>query len=279
MKKLYILTEKNLPNLSPDDSNLLAELKAQAIKGIIVIWDELQVIEGLDILVRTPWDYPTKVDKFKQLFDDIHNHGCRCFNPIKDMQWNLNKRYMHHLKDLGINIIPTHIFENFSLEMIAQELPIVVKPLFGAAGLNTFLVNNEADLIKLSPLIGSDVIIQPFVESILTKGEYSYIFFGGKFSHAVVKNARAGEFRVQDDHGGRVEKYIPTSAEITTINGYLDKLDRELTYVRVDVVYYKDELVIMELEAIEPELFFRFEKNAIQTFCKLISKSLNESNQ
>ena len=81
---------------------------------------------------------------------------------------------------------------------------------------------------------------------------------GGKYTHAVKKTAKKGDFRVQDDHGGTVEKYQPTNAEILFAENCLKESPFNPVYSRVDLVYDNNNTICLsELELIEPELWFR----------------------
>ena len=102
------------------------------------------------------------------------------------------------------------------------------------------------------------MLFQEFLNSITAKGEISLIVIGGKFTHAVKKIAKKGDFRVQDDHGGKVEEYNPTIEEISFAENCLKTSPFTPIYARVDIVYdNKNKPSLSELELIEPELWFR----------------------
>ena len=86
---------------------------------------------------------------------------------------------------------------------------------------------------------------------------------GGKYTHSVKKTAKKGDFRVQDDHGGRVEKYQPTNDEIIFAEKCLKASPFSPLYARVDIVYDNNNTIsLSELELIEPELWFRNNPNS-----------------
>ena len=81
---------------------------------------------------------------------------------------------------------------------------------------------------------------------------------GGTFTHAIQKKVRDGDFRVQDDFGGSVHSYIPTPEEITLAERTVNVCTPVPAYARVDMLRDNNgTLVVSELEAIEPELWFR----------------------
>ena len=102
------------------------------------------------------------------------------------------------------------------------------------------------------------MMLQPFQNSIVEKGEISLIVINGKYSHAVLKKAKKGDFRIQDDFGGTVRVYTPTSQEITFAENVIKASIEPPIYARVDITTDNDGyLAIVELELIEPELWFR----------------------
>jgi len=102
--------------------------------------------------------------------------------------------------------------------------------------------------------------------------------FGGKYSHAILKIAKEGEFRVQDDFGGSVQMYNPSDKEIAFAEDVVAKTVPLPAYARVDVIWDNDEqLAVTELELIEPELWFRFKPEAADLFAEAVVSELNGS--
>jgi glutathione synthase/RimK-type ligase-like ATP-grasp enzyme len=275
-QKILILTDSTHPNLYPDEVNLLSAFKRHGVEAMPVVWDQYQFVGPNLILIRTPWDYAKKQSQFLDLLKKNQELGGQCLNPLSTIMWNIDKRYMLELES-KINVIPTQVSDEFCRADIdlAQKKwgQLVIKPLVGAGGRDTFLIKELADNSKADVLLGQAVMLQPFVESILSDGEYSFIYFDGQFSHAVVKNAKPGEFRVQDDHGGRVNAYQPNKDDLDQINHIVKHIDHACLYVRVDVVYYQNKWTVMEIEAIEPELFFRFKSGSEDLFCHSVKKA------
>jgi hypothetical protein len=102
------------------------------------------------------------------------------------------------------------------------------------------------------------MILQEYQKQITTKGEISLMLFGGEYSHAVLKKAKPGDFRVQDDFGGTVHAYMPSDQAIRFAENALAQCPELPIYARVDLFWNnEDDLVLGELELIEPELWFR----------------------
>ena len=82
--------------------------------------------------------------------------------------------------------------------------------------------------------------------------------YNRKYTHAVRKIAKKGDFRVQDDHGGKVEKYNANKNEIQFAIKCIENCPEQPLYARVDIVYDNEgQISLGELELIEPELWFR----------------------
>jgi glutathione synthase/RimK-type ligase-like ATP-grasp enzyme len=116
-------------------------------------------------------------------------------------------------------------------------------------------------------LASGDVLIQPFLPSIVDYGELSLLYFGGELSHAVLKRAKPGDIRVQPSHGGLPELVEPPSDAIEVAESVLAAVDADLLYARVDLVRGLDgTLRLIELEAIEPRLFIEQDPPASARF-------------
>ena len=95
------------------------------------------------------------------------------------------------------------------------------------------------------------------------------MFMGGNYTHAVRKIAKPGDFRVQDDHGGRVEVYEASVQEIEFGISALAASPFNPIYARVDIVRDNaGKLSLCELELIEPELWFRNNPSAADALAK-----------
>jgi glutathione synthase/RimK-type ligase-like ATP-grasp enzyme len=119
------------------------------------------------------------------------------------------------------------------------------------------------------------MLLQDFQESVLNQGEISFIVIGGRCTHAVCKRPKAGDFRVQDDHGGTVTEYHCSAEEAQFAERAVLACPEMPLYARVDVVRdQRGGLVVMELELLEPELFFRFHPPAADALAHALAKHL-----
>jgi len=115
-------------------------------------------------------------------------------------------------------------------------------------------VDRPAHEAPFAALLGErDMIVQPFVPAILERGEWSLVFLGGQFSHAVRKRARPGEFRVQSEFGGTVHDDVPRPALVTWAESVVAHVPPPCCFARVDACEWEGAPVLMEL--VDPELF------------------------
>jgi len=114
--------------------------------------------------------------------------------------------------------------------------------------------------------------VQPYVPAI-EDGEVSLVCLGGELSHAVLKRAAAGDFRVQSDYGGSVEPHRPTAAERALVRSVLDAVG-ETAYARIDVVTTAQGPLLMEVEVIDPELFLPLDPAAAARFARVLAGRL-----
>jgi glutathione synthase/RimK-type ligase-like ATP-grasp enzyme len=279
--KIALLTSKELINLIPEEKLLIEAFSSRGIEAIPIVWNECEDFSPYDfVLIRTAWDYIHHSDLFKKQLQKVSSQS-KLVNPYETILWNMDKRYLQELSQ-KVNVVPTEVYdsldENNYKEALRRYSEIVIKPLIGAAGFHTFRVS-DFDPEICDKLNSVAVIIQPFMEKVITEGEYSYLFFNDRFSHCIVKRPRKGEFRVQDEHGGSYQRYLPTEGEIEEAKKYLHSHQNSSFYARVDIVKNEHgEMVLMELELIEPQLFFELGgRESAQLFVSEFLLSINNS--
>lgn len=233
-------------------------------------------------LFRSTWDYFERFSLFNQWFKNTSSKT-RFINSATLVTWNVNKSYLNDLANKGIRIIPTRFIPSGSGLSLPDLIQItgwqqsVVKPAIGGGGRHTYHItpNNLAVISnKLQPLMREeDFMLQPFQYSVADEGEWSLIFIGDQFSHAVLKKARPGDFRVQDDFGGTVHEYQPTPLQIDFAASVIDACPEKPVYARVDVVRDNEgALAVSELELIEPELWFRLNQEGADLLANEITE-------
>ncbi|MCM2305700.1 MAG: hypothetical protein NDJ72_13450, partial [Elusimicrobia bacterium] len=149
----------------------------------------------------------------------------------------------------------------------------VVKPAVSAGAFRTSRVkrgrpDGQAALDHV--LSHSAAMVQPFLPEIESEGEWSFVFIGGEFSHAVLKSPRPGDFRVQQEHGGRTERREPPPGLLIQARDAAIAGPRPWLYARVDGVRRGGELIVVEVELIEPFLFLSYAPGAARKLAEAI---------
>ncbi len=212
-------------------------------------------------IIGTAWDYTQKFDDFLATLDDMSKQT-RVLNPPALIRWNAQKTYLQDLTGKGAPTIPTlwlatadepgcrAAFAQFGTDTI------VIKPQVGAGAWRQVKLGRHDPWPDADDLPPGAAMVQPFLKHVATEGEYSLLFFNRTFSHAVVKKAAPGEYRIQSSYGGRDTPFIPADADIATASDVLAAVPGDLLYARVDMVRGDDgELKLIELEIIEPYLY------------------------
>ena len=218
-------------------------------------------------IFRTTWDYFERFDEFFLWLEDTKKKTT-FINSSEIINWNIDKHYLQDLAKKKVNIAPTQFVEKGDRITLAQLFEktnwkeAVLKPAISGAARHTYRIHpnncSEFETVFQKLIENESMLFQEFLNNIIIQGEISLILIGGKHTHAVKKIAKKGDFRVQDDHGGRVEKHTPTKEEILFAENCLIASPFEPKYARVDIVYdNNNKPSLSELELIEPELWFR----------------------
>ncbi len=278
-QRLGILTSSEFSQLYFDDHILVRHLIEQGFIPETIVWTEPSKELPAKILVRTPWDYFQKHEAFIKF---LETSGAEFFNPASLMLWNLDKNYLTQLKKAGVPIVPTQFFARGTspadLRAQLKWSESVLKPTISAGAYLTIRASKDdwgkALGVATKVLAEGDLMAQPFCAEVLAKGEISLIYFNDTtawaFSHAVLKKAKEGDFRVQALHGGSIEKCNPTNEQFTVSEQALAALPSPGLYARVDLLPYEGKWVLAELELVEPELFFRYDNAAPKRLCNAL---------
>ena len=282
--------EKNqyIENVLKEDGLLIEALNNLGLKTIKKDWNDSKFNwnSTKTAVFRSTWDYFDKFSIFQNWLSQVQNK-CALINSYEQIKWNLDKHYLQDLKNWGLPV-PKSVFINkmsgTKLKDIATNMEwnhIVVKPTISGAAKNTFqlkdqeIENFQTKWIHLTNK--EDFIVQEFQKNIIKSGEVAVMLFGGKYSHAVLKKAKKGDFRVQDDFGGTVETITPSKEIIDLAEKAIKKLKPTPLYCRVDVIINnQNKAVIIELELIEPELWFRFKITAADKLAIYIKEFINK---
>jgi glutathione synthase/RimK-type ligase-like ATP-grasp enzyme len=268
------------PLTTDDDQVLVDALKARGFTVTPIPWTEIDpyaVVDSPPILLRSTWDYHRMPTLFITWLQALEDSGRTIWNDAATARGNVDKVYLKHLESGGIAIPKTRWLDavgNMTIDQVMTEegwSRAVLKPRIAATAYGTFLIERSSALTDddLAPARSSGALVQEVVPEVIEHGETSLVYFNGVFSHAVRKRAKAGEFRVQKDFGGRVERVTPTPELQAFAQSVLGRVPACL-YARVDAVESGRGPLLMELELIEPELYFLIAPEAAQRMAQLL---------
>jgi len=218
--------------------------------------------------VCTPWDYQDDPEAYLDVLERIDRSAALLVNPLETIRWNLDKRYLRELERGGTAIVPSLWFDGWSGDLPGAALTafaaerVVLKPRVGANADFTYVLDagvSEATLDELSRVFaGRPFFVQPFMDAIQTEGEYSLFYFGGEYSHAILKTPEPGDFRSQEEHGAEIVFADVDGALKALAETVLSGVSPRPVYARADFVRGPDDrFLLMELELNEPSLYFR----------------------
>lgn len=251
-----------------DEEFLLPALRAAGADPAVVVWDDPTVDwASFDVVVlRSTWDYTMRRDEFLA-WVAATDAVTRLRNRPDVVRWNSDKVYLRDLADVGLPVVPTEFFTPADRPAFPAGVPFVVKPTVSAGSRNTArYAPDERDVAvgHARRLLdqGRTVMVQPYVTSVDERGETALVFLGGRYSHAVIKEALLvpGQ-RANEDKLFATEKLHPvqpSAAELAVAETVLDAMPfprDELLYARVDLVLGTDGApAVLELELVEPSL-------------------------
>lgn len=273
-------TNASIANVLLEDQLVADALSAQGLRVTRKSWDDpdFDWKSTHYAIFRSTWDYIHRMDEFSSWLKKV-SQETKLINSASLIQWNFDKHYLQDLAQGGITIPNTVFVEqgfqttlqytiNQALEHYNfQTSTIVLKPCVSGGARHTYRI--EPSEVESHEKIFQDLIakeammVQEFQANIVEKGEISMMVFNGEFTHAVLKVAKAGDFRVQDDFGGSVTDYVPSEAEILFAEKTVRMAPELPIYARVDI--FRDnsnEIALAELEIFEPELWFRLNNAA-----------------
>lgn len=283
---MLICTKYYYTPTSIDNNLFLYALSEAGLDYELVVWDKPNICweKYAAVLIRATWDYiEGKRDTFIQTLQAITHQNIPLYNPVDIIRWNSHKSYLLELQQKDVRILNTLILsqDKISKLMIFKQHinddECIIKPAISGGAYKTFRLKSATIPQVLCANFKEDeeILIQAFMPEILNEGEWSLIFFNGIYSHAVLLKPAAGDFRVQIKHGGTVQSNCPTKAMIQEAKRVLSLIDGEVPlYARIDFVRKNNQLYLMELELIEPALFFRWEPAAASRLADALLRRL-----
>ena len=288
-KKVAFLSMDDMTGFVSDDDLTIEAFGKRGILVETMSWRSDRDWNDFDaVILRSTWDYQAAFDEFMNALRRIEQSRALLMNSIDVVEWNIDKRYLAELEQNDVSTVPTIWMDPFDVNVIYESArafetdELIVKPTVSANADNTFRfttseLNDNSQRVDDLKLVFArrSAMIQPFVDSVLDEGEYSLFVIGNELTHAVVKKPKKGDYRVQEEHGGAIESFEPDQSLRDFVVLAMSKLPFDLLYARIDVVRHSGQPHVMELELIEPSLYFRFSDYAIQKFVASVANRLD----
>lgn len=275
MKKVAILASDNMMPGHPDErgdsfereeemGKIIPAFAAHGMAAELVRWREIgqRASEFEAVLPLLVWDYfeGNETEFLAQLAKA--DAVTKVFNNFNCVQWNVRKSYLDELEKSGAPVIQTIVLDRVTEAGIAKAFEtlkankIVIKPQVGGGAWKQVLYTKGEPFPAKDTLPPAEAMVQTFLPSVIEEGEYSFLYFGGQFSHGLIKRAKKGDYRIQSIYGGTEESYAPSQPEKNAARAVLDALDYTPLYARVDLLRGLDgNLKLIELEMVEPYLY------------------------
>jgi glutathione synthase/RimK-type ligase-like ATP-grasp enzyme len=287
MTRLAFLTLEDRSGYVIDDELAIAELTRRGFDVREIPWsrDHTDWSTFDLVIVRTTWDYHKRPTEFLAALARIEASGTTLENPRALITWNLDKRYLRDLAARGVPTVPSIWGHGGTAETFAALFDtlatneIVVKPIVSANALDTFRLHAPLTPQMSETLVRTFTarawVAQPFLKSIVDDGELSIFYFDGQLSHAVRKVPKSGDFRVQEEHGGNIAP-VPIADDVRrAADDVIQAVTPAPFQARADLVRLDDgSLALMELELIEPSLYFRTDASAPGHFADAVVRVL-----
>ena len=258
MKQIALVSYQGCPELTDDDRLLIPALRQLGVEAKCVVWDAATDWTQFDqVVLRSCWDYHLRANEFLDWVGRLEQSAVPIQNCPVLIRWNADKRYLRQLEAAGASI-PRTVWIGDHEEVSVHEIlaargweSAVIKPTVSASAHNLSRVFKGEPTVRLK----GPAMVQEFIPEILSAGEWSLVFIGGRYSHSVIKRPAPGDFRVQWQFGGDAVLAEAAEETIEAVTKLLTALPDQPLYARVDGIECKSGFVLMELELIEPVLF------------------------
>jgi glutathione synthase/RimK-type ligase-like ATP-grasp enzyme len=226
-------------------------------------WTDVGDLDPFDaVLPLVAWGYHLRYAEWLETLDRLERNARRVVNPVSLLRWNSDKAYLQELARAGVPTVPTLSVDHLNEAALAAAYgvlgceEVVIKPAVSAGATGTYRLREGEAASVPADVHGQPMMVQPFLPSITTTGEYSLLLFNGQLSHAVVKRPASGDFRVQPHLGGVTEACQPPTGAVELAAQALAAAPAEAVYARVELVEgHEGQLQVIELELVEPALF------------------------
>jgi O-ureido-D-serine cyclo-ligase len=264
---------------------LLAACERAGITAQALAWDDPSVSwSRFDaVLLRSTWDYTQRLPEFLAWCRRVE-HSTRLFNPLTTIRWNTDKRYLADLAGKGVPIVPTVFIEaeRDLVRIASQDSEFVLKPSVGAGSRHAarFAPSQHAEAEAHARRLLTDgycVMLQPYLAGVDKLGETALIHVAGRYTHAIRKGPLLAPGGAVSDAlfaSEDIQPRIATDAEHAVAERVLAALSHPALYARVDLLPGAEGPLLLELELVEPSLFFEGSEDAADALVAALAEAI-----
>jgi glutathione synthase/RimK-type ligase-like ATP-grasp enzyme len=286
MQQIGFATSSEIPQGADDDRIVRDALRRRGFNVVSVIWDTQESLRTVPptVVIRSCWNYHHQPHAFLEWVARLEHQGTRVFNSCPVIEWNIDKHYLNDLATLDIALPATVWVERGTQTDLLTLLHnhdmdnAVIKPVVSLSAYKTRRTSRaeaQAHQAAFDALVAEQgMLVQAYVPEIELNGEISLVFFSGSYSHSVLKRPAAGDFRVQMDFGGTRATVIPPDRVLAQAQAIVGLAPEPVLYARVDGIDTGEQFLLMELELIDPVLFFAFDTQAPERFATALVQTL-----
>jgi hypothetical protein len=281
-----------------DDDELLAEsLRARGATAEFVRWDAAADWRRYDrVVIRSTWDYTQRREEYLAWADSVDG---RLRNAPALVRWNSDKHYLADLEAAGLPVVPTRfVAPGQEIGELEGAGEVAIKPTISAGGRDTGRFRPAAHdgaraLIESIVASGRTAMVQPYLEAVDRQGETALVFVAGRLAHVLAKRAVLAPDEVapvRDDNLGAAEAmYDPTLVTVGSADDEQRELGRRVVddltrrfgatplIARVDLVPGPDGApLLLELEAVEPNLYLRQAPQTAELLAEAVLEDLRD---
>jgi glutathione synthase/RimK-type ligase-like ATP-grasp enzyme len=290
LRRIALVTARQALSLDEDLSPLADALHHVGVEAHIVPWDAPRDWSQFDmLLLRSTWDYTARLEEFLD-WAQRASQAAALVNNLATIRWNIDKHYLGALAAAGVAVVPTTFLEpgadvGRALErFLAQDrcAQLVIKPAIGAGSRDAQRHERHARASAAAHAArllaqGRSVLLQPYLGRVDEEGEAALIFFAGEFSHSIRKGPL-----LQAGAGATTELFAAETISAREAAADELALARQALaavpcavplYARVDLLRDgQGQPRLLELELIEPSLFFAHAPQAAARFAECIRR-------
>lgn len=278
--RIALATSAEHPDGFGGETLLADALAARGADPAWVVWNDPGIVwsDFAQVVLRATWDYPRHLEAFRAWVRSS-SVATRLVNPPNLVLGNVHKGYLADMGDLAVPTVVVPAGMTIDLRRLRWSRS-VVKPAVGVGGHGAVREATQADLEALTLASPSpvDAVVQPYLGEVERRGELSIVCIGGKPTHAVHKLPAGGEFRIHEHWGGTAELVELHPDDRAIAETVLGSLRTRPAYARVDLVHDGDSPRVLELELIEPYLWFELAPSAADALAdELIGRLVHAS--